>query len=88
MRFYKGAELDKQIYKEGESSWGLKQGFLDVEDIINFIKEGDKMFYSKYYGDDNVNNGEYNYAVKLWDEFKELAGSKLTLLTERGGKGK
>ena len=29
----KGAELDKQIYKEGEPTWGCKDGWLDVEDV-------------------------------------------------------
>ncbi len=39
MKFNKGAELDKQIYEEGESTWGLKSGVLDVEDFKDFIKE-------------------------------------------------
>ena len=39
MRFYKGAELDKQIYKEGESTWGCKSGVLDVEDVKEWIGE-------------------------------------------------
>lgn len=34
-----GAELDKQIYKEGESSWGLKEGFLDVVDVRETMKK-------------------------------------------------
>ena len=73
-----GAELDKQIYKEGEPTWGCKQGDLDVEDVMDKIKEGDKIFLSKYYGDDNISNCEYDNAVKLWEEFKELLGEKLT----------
>lgn len=36
--FNKGSELDKQIYPEGEQTWGLKSGFLDVEDVREFIK--------------------------------------------------
>ncbi len=39
MKFNKGAELDKQIYKEGESTWGCKSGVLDVEDVKDFINE-------------------------------------------------
>ena len=39
MKFNKGAELDKQIYKEGESTWGCKYGVLDVEDVKDFIRE-------------------------------------------------
>lgn len=38
MKFNKGSELDKQIYKEGESTYGCKEGVLDVEDIKEFIK--------------------------------------------------
>ena len=38
MEFNKGAELDKQIYKEGESTWGCKEGVLDVQDVKKFIK--------------------------------------------------
>ena len=36
--FNKGSELDKQIYKEGEPTWGCKYGVLDVEDVKEFIK--------------------------------------------------
>ena len=35
----KGAELDKQIYKEGEPTWGCKEGVLDVEDVKKFIED-------------------------------------------------
>jgi len=38
----KGSELDKQIYPEGENTWGCKEGWLDVEDVKkslqNYIK--------------------------------------------------
>ena len=37
MEFNKGAELDKQIYKEGEPTGGCKSGVLDVEDVKEFI---------------------------------------------------
>jgi hypothetical protein len=39
MSFNKGSELDKQIYPEGKPTWGCKYGFLDVEDVKEFIKE-------------------------------------------------
>ena len=39
MKFNKGSELDKQIYKEGEPTWGCKSGVLDVEDVKEFIKQ-------------------------------------------------
>ena len=42
-----------------------------------FIKEGDKIFISRPYGDDKVSNEMYDYAVKKWEEFKKLAGDKL-----------
>jgi len=38
-KFNKGAELDKQIYPEGESTWGCKSGVLDVEDVKESIKK-------------------------------------------------
>ena len=38
MKFNKGSELDKQIYKEGEPTWGCKSGVLDVEDVKEFIE--------------------------------------------------
>ena len=39
MEFNKGSELDKQIYKEGEPTWGCKSGVLDVEDVKEAIKK-------------------------------------------------
>lgn len=41
MKFKLGSELDKQIYKEGEPTWGCKSGVLDVEDVKDFIEELD-----------------------------------------------
>ena len=37
-KFRIGAELDKQIYKEGEPTWGCKSGVIDVEDFKDFIE--------------------------------------------------
>jgi len=37
--FAKGAELDKQIYKEGEPTWGCKSGVLDVEDVKGAVED-------------------------------------------------
>jgi len=34
-----GDKLDKNIYKEGENTWGCKNGWLDVEDVKLFIRE-------------------------------------------------
>lgn len=39
MTFNKGSELDQQIYKEGEATWGCKLGVLDVEDFKKFIDQ-------------------------------------------------
>ncbi len=39
MVFNKGSELDKQIYKEGESTWGCKSGVLDVEDVKELLRQ-------------------------------------------------
>ena len=33
-----GTELDKQIYPEGNNTWGCKSGWLDVEDVKEFIE--------------------------------------------------
>jgi hypothetical protein len=38
-KFNKGNELDKQIYQEGTPTWGLKEGFLAVEDVRAFLEE-------------------------------------------------
>ena len=35
----KGSELDKQINKEGSNTWGCPQGWLDVEDVKEFIRK-------------------------------------------------
>jgi len=37
MKFKKGSTLLDQKYKEGESTWGCKDGVLDVEDVENFL---------------------------------------------------
>ena len=34
-----GAELDKQIYKEGTPTWGCKSGVLDFEDVHQAISD-------------------------------------------------
>ena len=65
-------ELDNQELHSGAL------GLFNKTDVKEFIKQGDKIFYAKDYGNDNVSNEEYNYAVKKWEEFKKLAGEKLT----------
>jgi hypothetical protein len=65
-----GAELDKQIYKEGESTWGLKSGFLDVGDVKQFIKDLKENFL-------NSSAISYWQLLELEDIIDELAGKEL-----------
>lgn len=46
MSFNKGSELDKQIYKEGEPTWGCKSGWLDVEDVKELLKIEEGLIFS------------------------------------------
>ena len=48
MKFNIGSELDKQIYKEGEPTWGCKSGVLDVEDVSDFIKQCELEFLKRF----------------------------------------
>jgi len=70
MKFNRGAELDKQIYKEGEPTWGCKSGVLDVEDVKDFIKKLKEkiILYNK------INRNETHWIIR---EIDELAGDKL-----------
>ncbi len=47
-KFNKGSELDKQIYPEGEPTWGCKFGVLDVEDVKECFKEIEFELLKKY----------------------------------------
>ena len=47
MIFNKGSELDKQIYKEGEPTWGCKSGVLDIEDVKKFILISEEIILRK-----------------------------------------
>ena len=58
----KGQELDKQIYPEGDNTWGCKSGWLDVEDVKKFIKELKK---------------QYNLYGTIYPLLDELVGEKL-----------
>jgi len=53
-KFNKGSELDKQIYPEGESTWGCKSGVLDVEDVKEFIGKEVVIFVLKEKGGQNA----------------------------------
>ena len=72
--FKKGSELDKQIYPEGEPTWGCKQGVLDVEDVKMFIERLNEYAEAwEWEGSEIIN---------------EMAGEKLKCdaLTVKGGK--
>jgi len=67
----KGNELDKQIYEEGEPTWGMKDGWLDVEDVKEFIK--------KLKEDINNPSGWVNCSVNNINRIiDKRAGDKLT----------
>jgi len=71
MEFNKGVELDKQIYKEGEPTWGCKWGVLDVQDVKVWIESLKKKL-----------DGNINYSTvtgnQLFKEFiDETAGDLL-----------
>ena len=70
MGFNKGSELDKQIYKEGESTWGCKSGVLDVEDVED-VEDFIDIILKKA--------GEYTFANpsmhSFMDFIKDKAGS-------------
>jgi len=73
MTFNKGAELDKQIYKEGEQTWGLKSGFLDVDDVKKAVKElKDNM------PNLNVWNKKEKLNLNIYDIIYKIFGEKLT----------
>jgi len=76
MKFNIGAELDKQIYKEGESTWGCKSGVLDVEDVKECfcqLKEEIRTMWMK-----NVKNKLVRFHLTILENrIKELVGEKL-----------
>ena len=59
-QFNKGAELNKQIFKEGEPTWGCKSGVLDFEDVKDFLKIVKKYIEEEfvYYGDSEMEQDE------------------------------
>ena len=52
-------------------------GYFPKDKVKEFIKEGDKIFISKPYSNQNVTNEMYDFVVKKWEEFKKLAGEEL-----------
>ncbi len=65
-KFNIGAELDKQIYKEGEPTWGCKSGVLDVEDVKEAVKELKEVL---------LINGTYHREIN--DKIDEIFGKEL-----------
>jgi len=44
----KGAELDKQIFKEGDSTWGCKEGWLPVMDVKRCFRDIETKILKKF----------------------------------------
>lgn len=63
--------LSHEIYKEGENSWGCKSGWLDVEDVKEFITKlmADLCFWLQEYGELEPDD--------ILELFENLAGSEL-----------
>ncbi|MGC9310085.1 MAG: hypothetical protein ACP5D2_05350 [Candidatus Nanoarchaeia archaeon] len=74
--FNKGSELDKQIYKEGETTWGCKSGVLDVEDVKQFIKDAHDDL-KKVWCSGFVSLSEDCFEREWNKMLKERAGNKL-----------
>jgi len=85
MDFQEGDELDKQIYKEGESTWGCKEGVSDVEDVQVFIRRLKKSLVELFdvYEIKVVNEGnemtlrEHEVRRMIKTEIDKFAGRKL-----------
>lgn len=39
MKFKKGCTLLDQRYKEGEPTWGIKNGFFDFDDVLSLLED-------------------------------------------------
>ena len=76
-----GATLGDQIYAEGDSSWGLKYGFLDVESVAKCIEKIKEV----------VTNGCMGTSAncyKIKKAIDEEVGVKIVVLTDKDGEGK
>jgi len=49
-------ELDKQIYPEGDKTWGCKSGWLDVEDVKDSIRELKEKLTHKFDCNEEIND--------------------------------
>ena len=75
--------LSDKIEKEGNKTWGMKDGFLDVEDVREKVKElneEDNSFYDENIRDKDLDKHEiieicFNY---FKNRTKEIFGEKLT----------
>ncbi len=88
MEFNKGAELDKQIYEEGDSTWGCKSGVLDVEDVQNFIKKIESDILDLSILEINKNLTISELVEKAIDKIRKRAGEKLSASTKNKSKDK
>ena len=79
-KFNKGSELDKQIYKEGECTWGCKDGWLDVEDVRKFLKQEEGLIFLMQ---NNLNIAVYKRSFsKETAEFIEFFREEIKKLKE------
>ncbi len=46
-----GKILKNQIYLEGENTWGLKLGFLDVAEVLKFVRQVEHLISKYEYAD-------------------------------------
>ena len=83
--------LSKEINEEGTSTWGCRDGWLDVEFVKEFIKEIEKicsdarmyadMDEPEFWKTSTINQFEAETRARFFEEFmrqiKELAGDKL-----------
>lgn len=68
--------LGDEILPEGENTWGCKYGWLDVEDVKEFIKRLKEVLLDyQYQTNPQLNEYCHNNIIKQIDK---LAGSKLS----------
>ena len=67
--------LSEKIYHKNcyFPKFNINKPILDVEDVKEFIHQGDRIF-TEDYANDEVTTEEYDYAFKKWEKFKKLAG--------------
>ena len=68
---WKESQGEEEKVVEAEIS-ALMKGIEAVEQRDKEILEiGDKIFYSKNYGNEDIDNDKFSYAIELWKELKQ-----------------